>query len=82
MERDVKDLKSDLSAYIKKDLYYFDEVLLYVDQYYQTPEKILKFLKNNPNFDIDHMMGLIQTAPEVQSMKKNEIKNFVSTIED
>lgn len=27
-------------------------------------------------------MGLINTAPEIQKLRKNEIKNFVSTVED
>ena len=48
MERDVKSLKTDLAAYIKMDLSCFDEILLYLQQYYYYPEKILKFIKVNP----------------------------------
>jgi hypothetical protein len=48
MERDVKSLKFDLSSYIQKDLPCFDEVTLYLQQYYYYPEKILKFIKVNP----------------------------------
>ena len=48
MEKDIKNLKSDLSSYISKDLPCFDEILLYLQQYYYYPEKILKFVKVNP----------------------------------
>ena len=48
MEKDVKSLKEDLSSYIGKELPSFDEILLYLQQYYYYPEKILKFVKVNP----------------------------------
>lgn len=82
MERDIKSLKADLSSYIKTELDFFDPILSYIDQYYGTHEKILKFLKNNPDFDIGHILGLVNVAPEVQKLKKNEIKSVISSVED
>ena len=43
---------------------------------------MLKFLKSNPEFEIGHAMGLVNTAPEIQKLKKSQIKNIISNIED
>jgi hypothetical protein len=52
MERDIKTLKSELGDYISMDLPCFDEIVLYLQQYYYYPEKILKFIKVNPVSEI------------------------------
>mmetsp|Transcript_29852 Transcript_29852/g.26399 ORF Transcript_29852/g.26399 Transcript_29852/m.26399 type:complete len:164 (-) Transcript_29852:13-504(-) len=81
MEKDIKGLKDDLTSYIGLDLPCFDKILLYLQQYYYYPEKILKFIKINPQYEIRHIMGLVKTAPEIKKLRKNEIKNLITNIE-
>lgn len=82
MERDIKSLKADLSSYIKTDLDYFEPILQYIKLYYLMPDKFTKFLSKHPDFDIGLLTGIVNIAPEVQKLKKSEIKSLVSSIEE